>query len=60
MKNGFGLGMLDCVISFTQACIYNMLLSRHVVEGLNTQAKFWSDDSVIKVSMMDKGLDLDL
>jgi hypothetical protein len=47
MKNGYGLGMLDCVISFTQACIFQ-LLSTKVGSAYNMEAKFWSDDMVIK------------
>jgi hypothetical protein len=49
MKNGFGLGMMDCVISFTQACIYQLVMSKSLVEGISLDAKFWSDDMVIKV-----------
>jgi len=57
--NGFGLGMLDCVISFTQACIYNILIEDHDTRAYRLDAKFWSDDSIIK-ARMNLNLELDL
>jgi hypothetical protein len=58
IRNGYGLGMLDCVISFTQAIVYNMWIDSTDVYGYRLTAKFWSDDSVIKVrSTPDHDLD---
>jgi hypothetical protein len=58
--NGFGLGMLDCVVSFTQACIYNILIEDYDTRAYRMDAKFWSDDSIIKVRMnLNLILDLD-
>jgi hypothetical protein len=52
MKNGYGLGMMDCVISFTQAVIYNMVVDDHPdVNMFKLEGKFWSDDSVIRAQM---------
>lgn len=60
IRNGYGLGMLDCVISFTQACIYNMFIENNEhVAPYRLQAKFWSDDSVIRVrNIIDQELDI--
>jgi hypothetical protein len=49
IKNGYGLGMLDCVISFTQAIVYNMWIDSTDLYGYRLTGKFWSDDSVIKI-----------
>jgi hypothetical protein len=59
IKNGFGLGMLDCVVSFTQACIFNILVEDYDTRAYRLDAKFWSDDSIIKVRMV-LNLELDL
>jgi hypothetical protein len=49
IKNGYGLGIMDCVISFTQAIVFQMWRERHPWEGYHLSGKFWSDDSVVKV-----------
>jgi len=49
IKNGYGLGMMDCVISFAQAIVYNMWIDSTDLYGYRLTGKFWSDDSVIKV-----------
>jgi len=59
IKNGYGLGVMDCVISFTQACIYNIMIDDHDVRSYHLDAKFWSDDSVIKARLK-VGDELDL
>jgi hypothetical protein len=59
MKNGYGLGMLDCVISFTQACIYQIIIYKGLTEGYTSEAKFWSDDMVVRLKSKTKS-DVDL
>jgi hypothetical protein len=59
IKNGFGLGMMDCVISFTQAVIYNVLLEKEDLNMYHLDAMFWSDDSVIRARMK-SGTELDI
>jgi len=49
ITNGYGLGMMDCVISFTQSVLYNMWIESTELYGYRLDAKFWSDDSVIRV-----------
>jgi hypothetical protein len=58
ITNGFGLGMMDCVISFTQAVIYNILLEKEDLNMYHLDAMFWSDDSVIRARMK-SGTELD-
>jgi len=59
LRNGFGLGVMDCVVSFTQACIYNIMVDNHDLGSYHLDAKFWSDDSVIKAKLK-VGEELDL
>jgi hypothetical protein len=59
LTNGYGLGVMDCVISFTQACIYNIMIEDHDLVSYHLEAKFWSDDSVIKAKLK-VGEELDL
>jgi len=60
VKNGYGLGMMDCVISFSQAIVYNMWLDNTDLYGYRLTGKFWSDDSLIKVrSSPDHDIDED-
>jgi hypothetical protein len=50
--NGCGLGLMDCVVSFIQAVLYNMYMDEHPLpEGVTADAKFWSDDSVVKIRL---------
>jgi len=52
ISNGYGLGMMDCVISFAQAIIYNILVNESEnVTMYHLTGKFWSDDSVVKARM---------
>jgi len=52
MSNGFGLGMMDCVVSFAQAVLYRMWVSECAFPpGVSHEAKFWNDDSVVKVKV---------
>jgi hypothetical protein len=52
INNGFGLGMADCVISFAQAVIYNIMIDKDpgIVKSYDLKAAFWSDDSLVKVT----------
>jgi hypothetical protein len=55
ITNGYGLGMMDCVISFAQAIVYHIFLEEGEYDrSLKLRAKFWSDDSVIRVEHPDE------
>jgi len=51
--NGFGLGLMDCVVSFVQAVVYRIWVSEMnpFPSGINAEAKFWNDDSVVKITI---------
>lgn len=53
VTNGFGLGLMDCVVSFTQAVLYRMWCDEFTPfpEGVTSSAKFWSDDSIVKITI---------
>jgi len=59
LLNGFGLGVMDLVVSFTQACIFNIFLDTVDLRSYDLQAKFWSDDSIIRAKLI-VGEELDL
>jgi hypothetical protein len=47
--NGYGLGMMDCVISAAQACIFQILLDTTLgdwTKSFDLKGHFWSDDSL--------------
>ncbi|XDO01627.1 RNA-dependent RNA polymerase [Phytophthora cinnamomi ormycovirus 9-16] len=51
ITNGYGLGMLDCVISFSQAVIYNIWKEEILQDAsFDLEGKFWSDDSIVKIT----------
>jgi len=53
ITNGYGLGVMDCVISFTQAIIFNLYKDTcSGLEGFRAEGKFWSDDSIIRVKSL--------
>jgi len=55
INNGYGLGMLDCIISATQALIYQIFTDEieDLMKSSKAKAFFWSDDSIIRITPSD-------
>jgi hypothetical protein len=56
ITNGYGLGMMDCVISAAQACIFQIMRDRRLSDwskSFKLDGFFWSDDSLGVVQRLD-------